>query len=131
MFGRRQLFLACALALFFTHGTSGQESGARRGGVEKTAGLVLAPCEVPGAGEGVKEKARCGTYEVFENRAAKSGRKIKINVVVFPATGQTPAPDPLFYIPGGEDHDVNLNLAPAIRRAVLEDFVRAAARLLL
>lgn len=102
MFGRRQFFLACALALLFAHGASGQDEGARRGGAgRRPAGLVLAPCEVPGAGEGSKERARCGTFEVFENRAAKSGRKIKINVVVFPATGQAPAPDPLFYIAGG------------------------------
>lgn len=101
MFGRRQFFLACALALLFTHAASSQESGARRGGVERPARLALAPCEVPGAGEGVKEKARCGTFEVFENRAAKSGRKIKINVVVFPATGRETSPDPLFYIAGG------------------------------
>lgn len=92
---RRQFLFACALALFFTHGVSGQERGARR------AALLLAPCEVPGADEGAKEKARCGTFEVFENRAKKSGRKIKINVVVFPATGQPLAPDPLFYIAGG------------------------------
>lgn len=101
MLRRRQLFLACALALFITHVVSSQEKGARRGGVPRPAGLVLAPCEVPGADEGVKEKARCGTFEVFENRATKSGRKIKINVVVFPATGRTLAPDPFFYIPGG------------------------------
>ena len=100
MFRRRQLFLACALALLFTQGASGQEKGARSGGGAR-AGLVLAPCEVPGASEGAKEKARCGTFEVFENRAAKSGRKIKINVVIFPATSQPPAPDPLFYIAGG------------------------------
>lgn len=100
MFRRRQLFLACALALLFTQGSSGQEKGAQRGDGAR-AGLVLAPCEVPGADEGAKEKARCGTFEVFENRAAKSGRRIKLNVVVFPATGQTVAPDPLFYMAGG------------------------------
>ncbi len=59
------------------------------------------PCEVPGPGEGVKEKVLCGTYEVFENRALKSGRRIKLKIVVFPATGQDKAADPLFYIPGG------------------------------
>lgn len=92
---RRQFLLACACALFFAHGASGQEKDAR------PASLVLAPCEIPGASEGAKEKARCGTFEVFENRATKSGRKIKINVVVFPATGKTLAPDPLFYLAGG------------------------------
>jgi pimeloyl-ACP methyl ester carboxylesterase len=101
---RRQFFLACALACgaaFFTHGGAGQERGARPAPVGRAAGMRLEPCEVPGASEGAKEKARCGTYEVFENRAAKSGRKIKLNVVVFPATGQNVAADPLFYIPGG------------------------------
>jgi pimeloyl-ACP methyl ester carboxylesterase len=51
--------------------------------------------------EGAKERARCGTYEVYENRAARSGRKIKLKIVVFPATGSDKAADPLFYIPGG------------------------------
>ncbi|HEV7890589.1 MAG TPA: alpha/beta fold hydrolase [Pyrinomonadaceae bacterium] len=101
MFGLRQFLLACALALLFTRGVSSQEQGARRGVVGVRAGLVLAPCEVPGAGEGVQEKARCGTFEVFENRATKKGRKVSIKIVVFPATGQNTAPDPLFYIAGG------------------------------
>jgi pimeloyl-ACP methyl ester carboxylesterase len=56
---------------------------------------------VPGTKEGAKEKARCGTYEVFEDRARMSGRKIKLKIVVFPATGPDRVADPLFYIPGG------------------------------
>jgi pimeloyl-ACP methyl ester carboxylesterase len=63
--------------------------------------MSLMPCEVPGAKEGAKEKALCGSYEVFENRAAKRGRKISLKIVVFPATGPKKAADPLFYIPGG------------------------------
>jgi len=63
--------------------------------------IPLEPCDVPGIRQGVKEKVRCGTLEVFEDRAGKSGRKIPIKIVVFPATGQEKAPDPLFYIPGG------------------------------
>ena len=63
--------------------------------------ISLQPCEVPGAGEGKKEKVLCGTYEVFENRAAKKGRKISLKIVVFPATGKDKAADPVFYIPGG------------------------------
>ena len=59
--------------------------------------LVLSECDV----RGVKGKARCGSYEVFENRATRRGRKIKLKVVVFPATGAERAPDPYFYIPGG------------------------------
>ena len=65
--------------------------------LKKPARLQLTPCQVPR----VTEKVLCGTYEVFEDRAARKGRKITIKVVVFPATGPERAPDPLVYIPGG------------------------------
>lgn len=58
--------------------------------------IALTDCEIPGVG-----KAKCGTYQVFENRAAKTGRQITMNIVVFPATGDKPAPDPIFYFAGG------------------------------
>jgi pimeloyl-ACP methyl ester carboxylesterase len=67
-----------------------------------TAPLIsLTPCEVPGTNPSTKDKARCGTFEVFEDRERKAGRKITLKIVVYPATGQDKAPDPLFYIPGG------------------------------
>lgn len=59
--------------------------------------LMLAPCDIPE----VAGKVKCGTFEVFENRAAKKGRRISLKIEVFPATGTDRAPDPLFYIPGG------------------------------
>jgi pimeloyl-ACP methyl ester carboxylesterase len=45
----------------------------------------------------------CGTSEVFENRAAKSGRKIPLKVLVLPATaaGGKRATDPVIYFAGG------------------------------
>lgn len=59
--------------------------------------LSLQPCTLPGiAGE-----VRCGTYEVFENRQAKSGRTIKLRVVVLKALSRTPLPDPIFFLHGG------------------------------
>lgn len=58
---------------------------------------LLNPCEI----EGVEGKKLCGTYEVFENRATKRGRKISLKIVVFAATGANPEPDPFVYIPGG------------------------------
>lgn len=67
----------------------------------KPDSVSLQPCEVPGADEDKKEKALCGNFEVFENRASRKGRKISLKIVVFPATGQNKAADPLFYIPGG------------------------------
>lgn len=63
--------------------------------------IALERCEVPGAEAGKKESVLCGSYEVFEDRALKSGRRIALKIVVFPATGQDKAPDPVFYIPGG------------------------------
>lgn len=59
--------------------------------------ITLTPCEprnIPGP-------AKCGTFEVFENRATRKGRKISINVLVLPATGDKREPDPLFYFAGG------------------------------
>ena len=58
--------------------------------------LALKPCEIRGA-----KDAKCGTLEVFENRASRKGRKIPLNILVLPATGQTREPDPLFYFVGG------------------------------
>ena len=59
--------------------------------------LSLSPCSPPG----VSGPARCGTYEVFEDRAAKSGRKIKLHLVVLSAQSSTPAPDAVFVLHGG------------------------------
>src|SRR5262249_13612795 len=61
------------------------------------AKLSLRPCQLPN----VDGDARCGSYEVFENRAAKAGRKISLNIVVLPALRVTPAPDPVFWLHGG------------------------------
>lgn len=56
----------------------------------------LGACKPP-----LPQDARCGVYEVFENRAAKSGRKIPLQVVVLPATGPERVNDPLVYFAGG------------------------------
>ena len=60
-------------------------------------GAFLSPCDVPG----VKEKAKCGTYEVWENREAKRGRRIGLAVVVLPATGSPSEPDAITFLAGG------------------------------
>jgi len=59
--------------------------------------ITLTDCEV----EGIPGKQKCGTYEVYENRATKAGRKISLNIVVYPATGEKREPDPVFYFAGG------------------------------
>ena len=57
----------------------------------------LEPCKI----EGFQEEVLCGTMSVWENRTAKSGRKIDLYIVVLPAQNANPAPDPVFYINGG------------------------------
>ena len=104
MFISRQLLLGCLLAsgvMLFELNEQGSANGGQRDSGPRAATLSLQPCEVPGTSEGVKQKANCGTFEVFEDRVGKSGRKIALKIVVFPATGQNKAADPLFYIPGG------------------------------
>lgn len=58
---------------------------------------MLETCRPPGA----EEDMLCGTLEVWENRAAATGRKIGLNVVVVPARTEDPAPDPVTFIAGG------------------------------
>ncbi len=57
--------------------------------------LTLRPCMLGDLA------ARCGTLSVYEDRATKTGRMINLNVAVIPARSAHPAPDPIFYIPGG------------------------------
>jgi pimeloyl-ACP methyl ester carboxylesterase len=67
----------------------------------------LASCTLPE----VAGKAFCGTYEVFENRASRAGRKIALKIVLLPATGPDPAPDPVFSLEGGPGGSATLDAA--------------------
>ena len=58
---------------------------------------VLGEC-APGEGP---DDALCGKIPVFEDRNGRSGRKIDLKVVVYPALSRTPQPDPLFVLVGG------------------------------
>jgi pimeloyl-ACP methyl ester carboxylesterase len=59
----------------------------------------LQPCKAQ-RGDGEVD-ALCGEYQVWENRAAKSGRKITLKVLVLPALGPHPKPDPIVGLGGG------------------------------
>ncbi len=59
--------------------------------------LALEPC--PPADN--IEDGLCGTWEVFEDRDAQTGRRIGLRVVVLPALSTDIAPDPLFILAGG------------------------------
>jgi pimeloyl-ACP methyl ester carboxylesterase len=63
----------------------------------RTWRIPLTPCKAAGG----RAEAVCGSYEVFENRAARAGRKIKLNLMVVPAQDAKPEPDPVFLLAGG------------------------------
>jgi pimeloyl-ACP methyl ester carboxylesterase len=73
--------------------------GATASAAEPPRRPELTPCKEPGVP--LPEGALCGTYEVFENRAAQSGRKIPLRILVLPATGPGRLSDPFIYFAGG------------------------------
>ena len=60
-------------------------------------GFDLADCP-PEEGLG---QALCGWVQVNEDRLAANGRTIDLRVVVYPAMGRDPQPDPVFVLTGG------------------------------
>ncbi len=81
------------------NGKVGSTAAAQPAGATR---FELKPCTL----EGVSVPVRCGTYEVFEHREMHSGRKIGLKVVVLPATGPNPAPEPMVYFGGGPGESV-------------------------
>jgi len=59
--------------------------------------IDLKSCRLPN----YDREVLCGKHQVFEDRTAKSGRKITLNIVVLPSLVRTPAPDPVFFLAGG------------------------------
>jgi len=59
--------------------------------------IKLEPCNIPV----LTKDAGCGRYDVFEDRIAKAGRKISLNILVIPAISSKPAADPVFVLAGG------------------------------
>ena len=90
---RRRILARLTLALAALPGAAAT-AGATPG---PSARLALEPCEVPG----VAGKLRCGELAVYENRAARSGRQIRLKILVLPATGSHVAADPLVFLEGG------------------------------
>lgn len=75
-----------------------QTSGAKPpNGPPNGPSIELKPCEP----RGIPGPAKCGTFEVFENRATRKGRKINLNILVLPAIAEKREPDALFYFAGG------------------------------
>jgi pimeloyl-ACP methyl ester carboxylesterase len=65
--------------------------------VAAQTGLVPAPC----SGAGLPADARCGTFEVAENRGEPDGRRLGLYVVVLPARTAVPAREAVIFFAGG------------------------------
>ena len=93
------LLLPLHLGCRSTLTTRAQESTGERLAATARPDLMgkLTPCHVPD----VEREVLCGRHEVFEDRAAGTGRKIGLNIVVLPAKTPDVEPDPLVFLAGG------------------------------
>ncbi|MEW6286397.1 MAG: alpha/beta hydrolase [Chloroflexota bacterium] len=62
--------------------------------------LDLADCILTSP-PGVQFDARCGTWQVPEDRSNPDKRQIELSIAVIPAVTRAPEPDPLFLLAGG------------------------------
>lgn len=76
----------------------------------------LAACRIPR----VPVEVRCGSLDVLENRASRTGRRITLPIVVLPSRRATAAPDPVFFIAGGPGQSATA-LAPMLWRSSHRD----------
>lgn len=104
--------LTLILAFLFSGSAFGSDAGTLR----------LRPCER----KDISPPAKCGTYTVWENRDAKVGRTIDLNVVLLQATGRERHPDPLVIFLGGPGE-----AATSIAAEMSQDEVRATRDILL
>src|ERR1041385_6168157 len=59
--------------------------------------------------------AYCGTLRVYENRQARSGRRINLTVVLLPAVIADSRPDPSLFLAGGPGQGA-AKMAPLVRQ---------------
>jgi len=99
---RTPMFIAIALLLTLQSASAVRQNGSK---------VALSDCQL-----GAQIKAKCGTFEVYENRATKTGRKISLKIVLVPATGDKREPEPLVYFAGGPGGSATED-APGIAQA--------------
>ena len=77
--------------------------------------FVEGPCPIPipdGLVEG--ESVRCGTVAVPELHAESDGKRLHLQVAVFPSIGENPSPDPLFVATAGPGASGIESITPAV-----------------
>ena len=85
--------IGVALGIAIAHSYAGGQSRPKR---PQLNGKLTA-CRVTG----LEEEVLCGRHEVDEDRGARSGRKIGLDIVVLPATTDSVRGDPLVFLAGG------------------------------
>jgi pimeloyl-ACP methyl ester carboxylesterase len=88
---KKKLTVTIMLTAAVLAGCSGGNDGTSK------ATLDLKACRV----KGIDSEVKCATLDVFEDREAKQGRKIALNIVVLPATARIKDNDPIFLFAGG------------------------------
>ena len=63
--------------------------------------IELHDCQLKAPGRRTYVRAECGTYRVWEDRRAESGRHIDLQVAIVPALSREPRPDPLVFLTAG------------------------------
>ncbi len=86
-------------------------SGGRLSGPPR-ATIDLHACDVDATGA----RGRCGALEVYENRTARTGRRIALSIVVIPATGPRRAADPVFWLEGGPGGAATQAIGPVVQQ---------------
>jgi pimeloyl-ACP methyl ester carboxylesterase len=104
--------LLCGIGVALVSGRIGQSTLPNH---RAKSHLSLQSCSPPG----VTAEALCGTYEVFEDRAARSGRTIKLKIIVLKALSTAPAPDAIFFLHGGPGAAAT-DLVGLAQRGILE-----------
>lgn len=108
--------------LFFTLLTGGCEFGTDPSQLISPNYHLLGECERPDLVESsaLVSDALCGSFEVFEDRDDKTGRKIGLNVMLLPATTAVVKPDPIFFLAGGPGQsavDLGVRLFSPLRKS--------------
>ena len=89
--------LFSTLSVVFAFAPFTREAAPTRAPQSTHVAPFMAPCHLPD----IDDEALCGKYEVYEDRAARAGRKIALSIVVLPALSKAHAPDPVFWLHGG------------------------------
>jgi pimeloyl-ACP methyl ester carboxylesterase len=66
-----------------------------------TEAVPLSTIELTDCSQQYFGNARCGAYDVWENRDARSGRRVRLHIVVLPARGGERQSDAVFFFSGG------------------------------